>query len=131
MTNALESTSLNATKRIIFDHEKLIVYQIALDFLVFAEQLISLLPRGKGYLNDQLQRAALSVALNIAEGAGEYSTDEKARFYRMAKRSGTECAGILDVCSRIQLIDEKMYTSGRDLLLQIVSLLTKMSQKKE
>jgi len=40
------------------------------------------------------QRAATSVPLNIAEGAGEYSGAEKSRFYRIAKRSATECAGI-------------------------------------
>ena len=51
-----------------------------------------------------------------AEGAGEYAVDEKARFYRMAKRSATECAGILDVCQRLQLVEEKRYTKGRELL---------------
>ena len=81
------------------------------------------------YLSDQLQRAALSIPLNIAEGAGEYSVDEKARFYRMAKRSATECAGILDVCQRLQLVNEERYTKGRELLISIVSMLVKMAQK--
>jgi len=67
--------------------------------------------------------------LNIAEGAGEYSIDEKARFYRMAKRSATECAGILDVCRRLQLLEEKRYVLGRELLIRIVSMLIKMAQK--
>jgi len=44
------------------------------------------LPRGRTYLADQLQRAGTSVPLNIAEGAGEYSSNEKIRFYRMARR---------------------------------------------
>ncbi len=47
--------------------------------------------------------------MNIAEGAGEYAVDEKARFYRMAKRSATECAGVLDVCQRLRLIEESRY----------------------
>ena len=67
--------------------------------------------------------------MNIAEGAGEYSIDEKARFYRMAKRSATECAGILDVCQRLQLLEEKRYVLGRELLIRIVSMLIKMAQK--
>jgi four helix bundle protein len=67
-------------------------YHIAVEFVVLSDAVIENLPRGKGYLSDQLQRAALSIPLNIAEGAGEYAVDEKVRFYRMAKRSATECA---------------------------------------
>ena len=77
-------------KRILLDHEKLTVYQLAIEFVVLADVIIEHLPRGRAYLSDQLQRAGLSIPLNIAEGAGEYSIDEKARFYRMAKRSATE-----------------------------------------
>ena len=84
-------------KQILLDHEKLTVYQVATEFVVLADIIIEHLPRGRAYLRDQLQRAGLSISLNIAEGAGEYFVDEKARFYRMAKRSATECAGILDV----------------------------------
>src|SRR5580692_9880286 len=93
-------------KSVIFDHEKLDVYHLAIEFITVAETIVMHLPRGRGYLSDQLQRAALSISLNIAEGAGEYAVDEKARFYRMAKRSATECAGVLDVCQRLRLIEE-------------------------
>ena len=54
--------------------------------------------------------------------------EEKARFYRMAKRSATECAGILDVCQRLQLVDEQYQTRGRELLIRIVSMLIKMAR---
>jgi four helix bundle protein len=91
--------------------------------------IIKNLPRGRGYLSDQLQRAALSVPLNIAEGAGEYAIDEKVRFYRMAKRSATECASILDVCQKLQLLDEQNYVNGRAIIMRIVSILTKMAQR--
>jgi len=67
--------------------------------------------------------------LNIAEGAGGFATDEKARFYRMAKRSATECAGVLDVCQRLELIEEEPCVKGRGLLIRIVSMLIKMAQK--
>ncbi len=64
--------------------------------------------------------------MNIAEGTGEFSRTEKARFYRMARRSTTECAAILDVCSRLGLCSESLLGSGRDLLLRIVSMLIQM-----
>ena len=113
-----------------FDHERWDVYQAALELVVLISGIVEQLPRGKAYLADQLQRAGTSVPLNIAEGAGEHSANEKARFYRMAKRSATECASILDVCKRLRILEEDQYTKGRELLLRITAMLTKMARTK-
>ena len=112
-----------------FDHEKLDVYGAAIDFAMVANDVATGLPRGRAYLADQLQRAATSVPLNVAEGAGEFSANEKARFYRMAKRSATECAAIIDVLSRLGILDDGRYTSGRELLFRIVSMLVQMIRR--
>ena len=72
---------------------------------------------------------ALSQHLVSAEGAGEFSTNEKSRFYRMAKRSGTETAAILDMAKRLDSIHEDNYQKGRELLIRIVMMLTKLAQK--
>ena len=109
-----------------FDHEKWDVYQVTLEFVALISKIIEKLERGKGCLADQLLRAGTSVPLNIAEGAGEHSPNEKARFYRMAKRSATECASILDVYKRLKIVEESDYDQGRELLLRIVAMLTKM-----
>lgn len=111
-----------------FDHEKLDVYQAAIEFVVIIETIVKQFPRGRSYLVDQLQRAGSSVTLNIAEGAGEFSVNEKIRFYRMARRSATECAGIIDICMRLNLVDENINLKSRGLLLRIVSMLTKMTR---
>ena len=111
-----------------FDHEKLDVYQAAIEFVVLVNTVVENLPRGRAYLADQLQRAGASVPLNIAEGAGEYSGNEKIRFYRMAKRSATEGASIFDICRRLQIISESFYSKGRELLIRIVAMLTKMAK---
>jgi four helix bundle protein len=125
MTIGIKSSEI----QVHFDHEKLTVYQVAIEFVILADEVIEQLPRGRAYLSDQLQRAALSISLNIAEGSGEYAVDEKARFYRIAKRSATECAGVLEVCHRLRLVEEKRYIKGRELLIGIVSMLIKMVQK--
>ena len=109
-----------------FDHEKLDVYVAAIDFVALADQIVEHLPRGRAYLADQMQRAATSIPLNIAEGAGEFSASEKARFYRMAKRSATESAAIVHVCQRLGLVEDARYNAGRELLLRIVAMLVKM-----
>jgi four helix bundle protein len=114
-----------------FDHEKLDVYRASIELVVLIDDIVEQLPRGRSYLADQLHRAGTSVPLNIAEGAGEYSSNEKVRFYRMAKRSATECASILDIARRLQLLDEGRFVKGRELLMRIVAMLIKMARAGE
>src|SRR5215831_1784716 len=109
-----------------FDHEKLEVYQVALRFVVAAREIIEQLPNGFADQSDQLGRASTSIVLNTAEGAGEFSKREKARFYRMAKRSATECAGVLDIFRVLHAVEEKRLLEGRDLLLRIVGMHTRL-----
>ncbi len=112
-----------------FEHERLDVYQAAIQFLVLADGLAESLPRGRGYLADQLRRAASSICLNIAEGAGEFAAADKARFYRMARRSATECAAILDAARLLSLANASSAQGGRTLLLRVVAMLTAMVLK--
>ncbi len=115
-------------KKSSFDHEQLDVYQVSIEFAVLARGVVDRFPRERRDLFDQFSRASASISLNIAEGAGEYSKKEKARFYRIARRSATECAAILDICRRFGLVEESKFGQGRELLLRIVSMLTKLSQ---
>jgi four helix bundle protein len=114
-----------------FDHERLDVYRRALELVVVAHEVAANLPKGRGYLTDQLRRAATSVPLNIAEGAGEFAPKDKARFYRIARRSATESAAILDVCRDLELLAEDHHQRARDLLIRIVSMLTRLAQSRE
>ena len=112
-----------------FVHERLDVYRAAIEFLVLADAIASALPRGRAYLADQLRRASTSVSFNIAEGAGEYAPADKARFYRMARRSATESAAILDACRLLSLVDADQLQKGREWLLRVVAMLTAMVVK--
>ena len=68
----------------------------------------------------------MSICLNTAEGAGEFSPAEKARFYRIARRSATECAASLDICRVLGLSEEAVLSTGEEKLRRIVAMLTKM-----
>ena len=63
-----------------FDHHKLDVYGRSLTLLDTCDQVASELPQGRAHLRDQMERAASSSVANIAEGAGEFSRKEQARF---------------------------------------------------
>ncbi len=109
-----------------FDHEKLDVYQLAIEFVAKANDLVENLPRGRGYLADQLQRAALSIVLNIAEGAGRFSPADKAVFYVRARASATESAAVLDVCRKLKLADDKATNENKATIERLVQMLTKL-----
>ncbi len=110
-----------------FSHERLDVYRAAVEWLVLADELAGALPKGRAYLTDPLRRAAASIPLNIAEGAGELAAAEKVRFYRIARRSATECAAILDGCRALSLLDPERVNAGRALLWRVVAMLTAMA----
>ena len=72
---------------IVFDHEKLEVYRVAVEFADAADTIAAELKPGNAHIRDQLRRASDSVVNNVSEGAGEFQNAEKARFYRIALRS--------------------------------------------
>ena len=53
-----------------FDHEKLTVYQDAIKFVAWADDLLADVPKGIA-VHNQLDRASTSIPLNIAEGERE------------------------------------------------------------
>ncbi|MFO0726867.1 MAG: four helix bundle protein [Myxococcota bacterium] len=71
---------------VVFDHEKLEVYRIAVEYADVADGIAGKLKHGNAHIRDQLRRASDSTVNNIAEGAGEFLPNEKARFYRIALR---------------------------------------------
>lgn len=91
---------------------------------VWARRLAKRLPPGNMDLADQLCRAATSVALNIAEGCGEFSSSDRLRFYRISRRSATECSAILDFVERLNLASARVLEEGKPLLSRIIAMLT-------
>jgi four helix bundle protein len=83
----------------MFDFEKLICYGKAKEFHKAVKKNLKQLDANENYIKDQLLRASLSIALNIAEGSGRFSKADKKHFYIMARASVYECAAIIDIFS--------------------------------
>jgi four helix bundle protein len=115
-------------RKVRFDCQQLEVFSHAVESVAVIDELTEELPEGRGYIRDQLRRAANSIALNIAEGAGEFAPAEKARFYRMAKRSATECAGQILVCERLGLGEAPRIDGALDRLQRVISMLVALIQ---
>jgi four helix bundle protein len=89
-----------------FLFQNLRVYQQALAFADEAATLTTAFPRASWHVGDQLNRASLSIALNIAESTGRGTTSDKRRFLIMARGSVHECAALLDMCERRKLVPD-------------------------
>lgn len=87
-----------------FAFEKLIVYQKAVAFADAACSLTKEFPRGYFFLADQLNRAALSIAANIAEGNGRFTRADRKHFFGIARGSVQECVPLLELAARQGLL---------------------------
>jgi four helix bundle protein len=92
--------------KIYFDHENLDVYREAIAFCGWVGKFLASIS-AKAAAKDQLDRASTSIPLNIAEGNGKFSANDRARFLEIARGSALECAARLDVLSaRADLLRE-------------------------
>ena len=107
-----------------FDFERLIVYQKALIFIDKIFEIYKKLPRDLKYpLGDNLIRAALSIANNIAEGNGKISKKEKNRYFGFSLDSARECISVLNVFKRQDLISGERYKELRQDGREITNML--------
>jgi len=105
-----------------FMFENLEVYQKSVDL---AEEVINLtdeFPKGYYFLTDQLNRASLSIATNIAEGNGRFTKGDRRNFFIIARGSVQECVPLLEIAKRKQLISDM----GLSDLLNQLEIISKM-----
>ena len=120
----LRSTALlfNCSKKdfiMPFMLENLEVYQKSVDL---AEKVINLteeFPKGYYFLTDQLNRASLSIATNIAEGNGRFTKGDRRNFFIIARGSVQECVPLLEIAKRKQFISDGKLS---DLLNQLETI---------
>lgn len=107
-------------------HERLDVYQKAVQFLAITVQLVTVIPKGYAPVADQLKRASVSIVLNIAEGAGKPTPGENRKHFGIARGSALECGAGLDTLRVLGIAEIPLIERGKDLLVDVVSMLTKL-----
>jgi four helix bundle protein len=106
-----------------FAFEKLVVYQRAVDLAEAICTHTEAFPRGYGFLVDQLNRAALSIAANIAEGNGRFSKRERRNFFGIARGSLQECVPLLELARRRTLLSDAEHRDLSSRLEEIARML--------
>jgi four helix bundle protein len=99
-----------------YKFQELEVYKLSLEYLDQIYELGKQLPETERFnLRDQLQRAATSIVLNIAEGSTGLTDLEQKRFILIASRSYLETIACLDIMERRKYIQDQQLKTIRDL----------------
>jgi four helix bundle protein len=108
--------------------KKLDVYRCSTELLALTAEVLETLAKSKGnaVIADQLKRAALSVPLNIGEGAGKATPADQTKHYVIARGSAMECGAIFDAAVVLKLVDDATAARADELVTRIVGMLTKM-----
>ena len=81
-------------------------------------------PRGYVFLADQLNRAALSIAANIAEGNGRFTKPDRRNFFGIARGSVQECVPLLELMLRQELLERARHQQMKADLEEIARMLS-------
>ena len=88
-----------------FMFENLEVYRRAVDVADTTIRISEKFPKGYYFLADQLNRAALSISTNIAEGNGRFTKADRKNFFIIARGSIQECIPLLEITQRRKFIN--------------------------
>jgi four helix bundle protein len=114
-----------------FPHRELDVYKRTIEAISLIARISSAVPSRDGWLAKQIRRSAGSILLNLGEACGEHSPLEKARIFRISRRSAFETADGLQLVRIYSRPDIKLIEAADVELFRIASMLTKMSLRCE
>jgi len=110
----------------MLNFQNLDVYRCGIEFLALSAKIQTQLGKGDAELRDQLRRAALSIPLNIAEASGKVSTNDRAKFFAIARGSAMECGAILDCIDVLHPCCREEVSSSRILIQRTVAMLSRL-----
>ena len=118
---------------ILFDHERLDVYQLELAFIGWVTTLFEELKDQKAAriaeVCDHLDRASFILIIQYRRRERKRQRATRAKFFDDARGSATECAGCLDALVAKQVCSADRVLEGKQMLARIVSMLTKLIQR--
>ena len=110
------------------EFRELVVWQKAMDLTVMAYKLVHHLPREESFgLSDQIRRAAVSIPSNIAEGQGRITSKEFIRFLSMARGSLWELSTQIELCERLNYLENSQTKELHNLITEIAKMLNALS----
>lgn len=106
------------------DFKKLIVWQKAHGLVLEIYKASSDFPKHEIYgITSQIRRSASSIAANIAEGSGKYSTEDVNRYFQIALGSAKETEYFLILAKDLYYISETLFTDLDNKLSEVRAIL--------
>ncbi len=103
------------------------VWQKSKDLAVLIYKITSSGPMSKDFgLRDQLQRAAVSIPSNIAEGNERETDKESVRYFYIARGSAAEILTQLIIATEIGYVGREDFLELEQRCLEISKMLTKL-----
>ncbi len=103
---------------------KLLVYQKAISFISLLRNVTRHFPKEELFgLTSQLTRAAYSITLNIAEGAGRRTSKDFSRYLDNAIGSAYECLACFDIALANEFIDAESYNRLNGSVEEVIAML--------
>ncbi|MFG0263091.1 MAG: four helix bundle protein [Novipirellula sp. JB048] len=94
----------------IFDHDRLDVYRLSIDYVAFSFSVAKDLNGYHRHARDPWLRAAQSVPLNIVEGNGKHSLKDRSRFLDIARGSALEWVATQDILAATDGLDDDRHS---------------------
>ncbi len=114
------------------NHQKLEIYAVSKSFVHHCYKLTNYLPVEEKFgMSSQIRRAALSVHLNISEGASRKSETERKRYYEIARGSVIEIDAALDIAKELHYLENINTDPIQKLLIQCFKMLSGMINSKK
>ncbi|MEK7397216.1 MAG: four helix bundle protein [Candidatus Poribacteria bacterium] len=108
-----------------FSFEKLEVWKDAMGLAEMIYKMTKNIPEEEKYgIVSQIQRAAVSVSVNIAEGRGRHHVKEQIQFFYTSRGSLYEVITLLKLCLSLEFIDQNKYEK---VIAKCESILSKLS----
>ncbi len=113
-----------------FKFEKLIIWQLAMDYGEVINKLTDKFPKKELYnLSYQILRAVDSIALNISEGSIGQSDPEFRKFIGYSIRSLAEVVTCLYKAKRRGYISEEEFMENYDFAFNLMNMMVKFKDK--
>ncbi len=107
------------------NHQKLDIYNYSYTFVLECYRLSRHLPDNEKFgMISQIRRAALSVHLNIAEGASRKSEIERKRFYEISRSSIVEIDAALDIANGLEYLQSYNTSNLGEVMIRCFKILT-------
>jgi four helix bundle protein len=113
------------------NHQNLNVYTFSKKFVMESYNLTKFLPADEKFgMISQIRRAALSVHLNIAEGASRKSQGERKRYFEISRGSIVEIDAALDIVQELNYLANIDLNLLQDSMIQTFKLLSGLISEK-